>query len=786
MTVAPKLIPLRIRLPYTTDEEFIDKYGANVARGGVFIATRAPKEEGTALAFEFVLASGARLLRGEGIVVKAQLDDGGGRSGMTVRFTKLDAPSKALLDRLVARRSGEPLSPPEASPPLAVPPPQAPSPPPPVPAVAPPPGLTRKATAPTAAPPRPSGPPAPVASATVPAPPSAPQPPAPAEPAPGARTAPPVAPPAAPAPPPEPSPPPEALPASSPAPEAPRAEAPPAPPPEPTRPGLDTKSRRRSVLDVPASLPVTPSAPEVVLGIDLGTTHSRVAVFHEGEPRLIPVGSTGVRGIPSVMGVSGAGHLLIGEAALAESARAPRHAAIGLKRLLGLRASSPRLRGFVGLPLSLAADASGDASVELHGHIFPLSEFATGVLAELKAAASAFLGREATRAVLCVPAHFDARQRAVLREAAERAGLAVPRMINAPAAATLAYGHGRGLARKRVLVVDLGGGGLEVAVIQVTGDDLEAVTTGWDATLGGMDFDARIAEALLGELRDRGLPLPEHPLDWNPLRAAAETAKVTLSEQEETSVPLASGAAAPLSRERLEALTADLAHRVTEVTRQVLESSALTPQGLDAVVLVGGQSRAPLVRRRLEESLGVPVRADVDPLGAAALGAALLGRSLLEIESGKPGATLSDVLSVPLGVADQGGTLRRVFERNTRLPADKTLVLPVTPGPLSLAIFQGTSLQASDSEYLGELRFTLDRAGEAEFHFSLSQDGILSLETTLPGAKRQPTPLLSENLDDAGKEALFEALFARSPLTSEPEARPSGLFSGLKKLFGKR
>lgn len=766
MTVAPKLIPLRIRLPYTTDEEFIDKYGANVARGGVFIATRAPKEEGTALAFEFVLSGGERLLRGEGIVVKAQLDEGGGRSGMTVRFTKLDAPSKALLDRVVARRNGEPLPSPEVSAPAEEPPRQAPAPPPPAPPVAPPPGLVRKATLP--------------APVSVPLPPPAAPPP---EPTMSFRpVAPTPAPFQPPAPPPAQAPLHEVLPAPAPPPSAPTPA--PAPPPEapPADAPLAFRSRRRSVLEVPDRLPVTPSGPEVVLGIDLGTAQSRVAVFHEGEAQLIPVGDTGAWAVPSMMGVNAEGQLLAGEAAQAEATRAPRHAATGLKRLLGLRASSPRLRGFVGLPLTLAADASGDASVELHGSVLSLREFATHLLGELKATASAFLGREVTRAVLCVPAYFDARQRAVLREAAERAGLTVPRMLNAPVAATLAYGHGRGLARKRVLVVDLGGGGLEVSVIQVTGDDLEVVTTGWDATLGGMDFDARIAEALLGELRERGLPLPEHPLDWNPLRAAAETAKVALSEQEETSVALAPGVTASLGRERLEALTADLAHRVTEVTRQVLESSALTPQGLDAVVLVGGQSRAPLVRRRLEESLGVPVRADVDPLSAAAQGAALLGRSLLEIESGKPGATISDVLSVPLGVADQGGAFRRVFERNTRLPADKTLVLPVTPGPLTLALFQGPSLLALENEYLGELSFQLERAGEAEFHFSLSQDGILSLETTLPGAKRQPAPLAAGDLDDAGKEALF----ARSPLLSEPEARPSGLFSGLKKLFGKR
>jgi molecular chaperone DnaK len=536
------------------------------------------------------------------------------------------------------------------------------------------------------------------------------------------------------------------------------------------------------VLEVPVSAPVAPSAPEIVLGIDVGTTQARVAVFHEGSVRLIPTGGADARGLPSMLAVDASGQLLVGTAALAEAERTPRHAATGLKRLLGLRARSPRLRSFVGLPFSVAADPRGDAGIELRGRVIPLADFAAQLLRELKSAATAFLGREATRAVLCVPAYFDARQRAALREAGERAGLQILRVLNAPAAATLAYGHGRGLARKRVLVVDLGGGGLEVSVVQVTGDDLEIVTTGTDPALGGMDFDARIAEALMSDLRSSGTSTPEPSIDWGPLRAAAEAAKVRLSEQEETTVHLREGASLTLNRERVEALTADLAQRVTEATRDVLESSSLTPQGLDAVVLVGGQSRAPLVRRRLEESLGVAVRSDVDPAGAGALGAALLGRSLLEIDSGKPGATVSDVLSVPLGVAERGGTLRRVFERNTRLPADKTLVLPVTPGPLSLAIFQGPSPLIADDEYLGALHFQLERAGEAELHFSLSQDGILSLSATLPGAKRQPVTLATEDLDDAGREALV----ARSPFATEIKESPAGLFSGLRKLFGKR
>ena len=844
MTVAPKLLPLRIRLPYTTEEEFFDKYGSNVGRGGVFIATKALKEEGTAIAFEFVLADGTRLLRGEGVVAKSQVDEGGGRSGMTLRFVKLDSQSKALIDRLVARRSGEPPPPaPEEQRPAPPPPapvqaaaPQAPQP------VAPPPGLVRRnpqapaasAPLPAAPPPTPREPKAPTVRmwaipsppeptvpasptptkpvverpAAAPAPSAAPRPPAPSPAAvppaavpPPATAPPPAAPrpstsvkavPAAqaspappvarepPAPPPQPEPRPREEPGPSPRPvELPRTDPPPSPAEDPRR----TSSRRRSVvLEVPASPPVAPSAPEVVLGIDMGTTHARAAVFHEGAVQLIPTGGSGTRGIPSVLAVDASGQLLAGTAAMAEAERSPRHAAMGLKRLLGLRAQSPRLRSFVGLPFSVAADPRGDAGIELRGRVIPLSEFATQLLRELKSAASTFLGREATRAVLCVPSYFDARQRAALREASERAGLQVLRVLNAPSAATLAYGHERGLARKRVLVVDLGGGGLEVSVIQVTGDDLEVVTTGSDPTLGGLDFDARIAEALMGELRGAGTPTPEPSPGWGSLRAAAETAKVLLSEQEEVPVQLREHPGLTLSRERVESLTADLAQRVTEATREVLESSSLTPQGLDAVVLVGGQSRAPLVRRRIEESLGVPVRSDVDPLGAAALGAALLGHSLLEIETGKPGATVSDVLSVPLGVAERGGILRRIFERNTRLPADKTLVIPVTPGPLSLALFQGASALVTESEYLGALQLQVERAGEAEIHFSLSQDGILSLEATLPGTKRQRVALATEELDDTAREALI----ARSPFATETKESPTGLLSGLRKFFGKK
>ncbi|WP_044900794.1 Hsp70 family protein [Myxococcus stipitatus] len=556
-------------------------------------------------------------------------------------------------------------------------------------------------------------------------------------------------------------------------------------PTEPASPPTDTDSarnRRRAILDVSVASP-SPTVPEVVLGIDLGTSHARVAVFHEGTAQLIPLPGTDETELPALVAVDGQDELLVGAAAQVESLRAPRRAAPGLMRLLGLRARSPRLRNLAPqLPFPVAADPSGDAAVELGGRLVAPTLFTALLLRELKHAATTFVGRKATRAVICAPTHFTDRQRAALRDAATMAGLDAQRILTAPAAAALAHGHGRSMARKRVLVVDLGGGGLGVCVVQVTGDDLEVITTGGDPLVGGLDFDARIAEALASDLAEQGIPRPTHSLDWAPLRTAAESAKVALSERQHADISLSSGTVPPLSRERLEALTADLAQRVTSVVREVLDSNALSPQGLDAVLLVGGQGRTPLVRRRLEESLGVPVRDDVDARGAAALGAALLGHGLLLAESGKPAASVSEVLTAPIGVAERGGTLRRVLERTTRLPAGKTLVLPTTPGPLELALFQGASPLAAENEYLGRLSLNVERAGEVELHFALSADGTLSLEATLPGVRRQPVSLSLEDLDDAAREALV----ARSPLQGEPEARPSGLLSGLKKLFGRR
>ncbi|MBM7114103.1 Hsp70 family protein [Archangium primigenium] len=710
---------MRIRLPYATEEEFIAKYGPHVARGGLFLATRAPKPEGTGLAFELVLAEGGRLLRGEGVVVKAVTE--GARAGMTVRFTRLDAHSKALIDRILELRAPAPAPPAPAPVAEVAPPPE-------------PPRRARPVITAEALRKQAERVPIPGGGAPKPAPPPAPEPPPPPTPQP---------------PPPEPP--------------------PPAPAPAPVTEPLEPRGRRRSILDVPVTPTVVAAPRDVVLGIDLGSTWTRAAVHHQGSLRRIPVGPGDT--LSSLLAVDEAGEVLVGERAREAAELRPAQAVLEWQRLLGRRTRSLPSRAPTAPPPLPREGPEGEARL------------AARLLRELRTAATTFLGHDVARAVLCVPAHFDDRQRAALREAAGLAGLEVLRILNASSAAALAFGHERGLARKRLLVVDIGGGGLDVSVVQLTGDDLEVISTGSEPGLGGQDFDARLAEALASALQEQGLPRPQTPAEWVPLRLAAESAKLALSERDEVTLPLPGGAAPlVLRRERLEALTADLVQRVTLGVRQVLESSALTPQGLDAVLLLGGQGRMPLVRRRLEESLGVPVRLEPDTSHWAALGAALLGQGLLDAATGKPGATVSDVLSVPLGVAERGGTLRRVLERNTRLPAEKTLVIPVTPGPLSLALFQGPSALALDNEYLGALTFEIDRPGEAEVHLSLSQDGTLSLAATLPSARRHAVTLATA----LPEEADLEALLARSPLEGDAGAKPGGLFKGLKKLFGRR
>jgi molecular chaperone DnaK (HSP70) len=533
-------------------------------------------------------------------------------------------------------------------------------------------------------------------------------------------------------------------------------------------------------------------ADDVVLGVDLGTTTCRAAVFLDGVAKLVPMAS-GQQVLPTIVAMDSKGELVCGQKAKSILVSAPHAAAAGFKRIMGRRARSKQIRDIKPrCAFTLAADPEGDAGVELNGRVFSATELAALLLKELKNAASEMLGRELTRAVLCVPAWYTDHQRAAVLEAGRLAGLDVLRILNEPSAVALAFGYGKGLARKRLLVYDLGGGTFDASVVEMTGDDLEVISTGGDNFLGGIDFDQRLSDALLKTVPEpTRAAVASSRLSMQRLRDAAEAAKIALSDTEKATVHLpfaASGAdGQPVdlrhepTRAWLEELTGDLVERTAEVTKVVLETARLTPQAVDEVLLVGGQSRAPLVRRRLEQLLSKPARTDVDPQGAVALGAALLGHALVQRERGKQGVTLSEVLAAPIGVAVKGGGFRRVLERNTRLPADKTLEVPVAAAqPLQLAVFQGVSPKADENEYLGALHVVPDRAGELAVRFAVTADGRLDLSASGPGGSARVTFSTADASDE-----IRATLFATAPLPGEEDVGRKGLLSGLKKLFAR-
>lgn len=704
-------VPLRIRLPYGSEDEFIERYGTNVARGGVFIATRSIKPEGTLLHFEFILSDGTRLLRGEGVVVKAQVDEGGTRAGMTLRFTKLDARSKALVDRVIAHRSGtEPVEAPAQ-----------------VNAVE----TQAQTPIPAAAPLRPTAPPQRISGST----------PVPTASQSGLHRR--------------------------------------QPPPEPDRPP-----------------PAVATTEEVVLGVDLGTTNSRAAVFVDGAPKLLPMSPDGRSfSLPSVVALDEKERFLVGPRAKAQILIDPVNTVFGAKRLMGRRARSRHVRDLgKRFPYKIVSDPEGDAGVELRGKVFSLPEIAARLLGALKDQAQTQIGRVIKRCVLCVPAYFNDHQRSALLQAGRLAGLEVMRIFNEPSAVALAYGYGRGLARKRVLVYDLGGGTFDASIVEITGDDLEVVATGGDNFLGGMDFDSRVADELGRTLEhDAHVPPDGSVHSLQRIRDAAEQAKITLSDVERTPVHVPFASTLPdgspvdlrteLTRQTLEGLTIDLVDRTVETTHAVLQAANLTTQSIDEVLLVGGQSLAPLVHRKMEEALGRPTRSDVDPHGAVALGAAILGHALIRQEKGRSGVAVSEILSLPIGIGLRGGTMRKVLDRNTRLPAEKTLGLSVSAGvPLGVAIFQGDATVAEENEYLGCLQLAPDKSGEANLRFMLSPDGILQVYATGPGARAEVAMATGDASDE-----VRQALWANAPLPGESESpKEGGLLGGIKKLFGRR
>ncbi len=504
------------------------------------------------------------------------------------------------------------------------------------------------------------------------------------------------------------------------------------PRPEPTPPSVEAAPGARSR---------RLARSQRILGIDLGTTNSCVAVAEAGGARML-VSRQGHTTIPSVVAFDAQGRLLVGHPAKAQMVINPGNTVYGSKRLVGRPFASPTVQACRDrFHYPIVEGPSGEAAVHVGGRVFTLQQVAAFILTELREMASLTLGEEVTRAVVTVPAYYNDHQRQAVREAGLLAGMDVVRIVNEPTAAALAYGHGRALDR-RVLVYDLGGGTFDASVVEIQGDVYEVVSTGGDTFLGGVDFDAQLVDHLVfAFMQEHGFPPPDERVVWQRIRDAAEETKLALSAREEAIayVPFLcksrSGRDLALrvavTRAELEALTRRLVDRTLEVCRDVLAQKRLTRDDTDDVLLVGGQSRMPLVWSCIREEMGREPSKSVHPDEAVALGAALLGDSDTRIDS----VVLIDVLGMGIGVGLPGGRMVSVLPRNVRLPARRSYELStVRDGQqeMELAVLQGDSEEVARCEYLGTLKLSdLPPAPlgavKIAVDFSLGNEGILSV-----------------------------------------------------------
>ncbi len=695
-----------MRLAYGTVDEFAERFAVNLSRGGVFIRTRQPKPVGTALAFELRLTTGEPVVKGQGVVRWVQAEDPSARPpkapGMGVQFTVLDDASRELVERLVSGRERRGAAPGVAGPapmaerPAHTPPStRGPSPP----ARAAPPTAPRVAPARTATPPPGALAPAPppvvsrvTPAAGIPA----------ASPGPGVRPGQPAAP-------------------AAPAPSG-QDWPPPSPRPGPALADL-SRPHRVEQLAAGAALPSIPlplSPPHLgapsraIIGIDLGTSNSCAAVVKDGRPYVIP-SREGYNTVPSIVGLNSRNTLVVGHLARAQLLVNPRETVFGAKRLVGRPFDSATVQELRGkFPYEIVEGPSGEAAVRLGAVTLSLEEVSALVLREVKEVAQNHLGEEVNRAVITVPAYYSERQRQAVRHAGALAGLQVERILNEPTAAALAYAYGRHL-EQRVLVYDLGGGTFDASVLELQDNVYEVISTGGDTFLGGVDFDGRITGILLERFRDQhGLPFEGDRVALSRLADAAERAKRALSERTDFPVQLPYLAArdgkpitldTQLARAEIAGAVEPLVDRTIDVCRDVLLAKGLSVDDIDEVILVGGQSRMPLVHEKVAAFFGRPPSRAVHPDEAVAVGAALLAHSLGSAE----GVVLIDVLPMSVGIGLPGGRVKTIIERNTPLPARKQYGLSTTRDgqtEFELVVLQGESERAEECAYLGTVRLS--------------------------------------------------------------------------------
>ena len=483
-----------------------------------------------------------------------------------------------------------------------------------------------------------------------------------------------------------------------------------------------------------------------IIGIDLGTTNSCVAVM-EGKQGKVIENSEGDRTTPSIVAFSKDDQVLVGQSAKRQAITNPTNTLYAIKRLIGRRfADDVVQRDIEMVPYTLVEAENGDAWVQAGGRSIAPPEISARVLQKMKKTAEDYLGEDVTEAVITVPAYFNDSQRQATKDAGRIAGLEVKRIINEPTAAALAYGMGQQRGDRKIAVYDLGGGTFDISIIEIAEIDgetqFEVLATNGDTFLGGEDFDNRLIDYLSGEFeKEQGVDIRKDPLAMQRLKEAAEKAKIELSSQQQTEINLpyiTADDAGPkhlnirLTRAKLEALVEDLIGRTIEPCRTALADAGLSVGDISDVILVGGQIRMPKVQEAVRDFFGRDPRKDVNPDEAVALGAAIqagvLSGSVRDV-------LLLDVTPLSLGIETLGQVMTRLIDKNTTIPTRATQVFSTADdgqSAVTIHVLQGERERASDNKSLG--RFDLTDIPPAprgvpqiEVTFDIDANGILNV-----------------------------------------------------------
>ncbi len=488
-----------------------------------------------------------------------------------------------------------------------------------------------------------------------------------------------------------------------------------------------------------------------VIGIDLGTTNSCVAVM-EGDSVKIIENAEGTRTTPSIVAYKD-DETLVGQSAKRQAVTNPNNTLFAIKRLIGRRFDDKVVQKDIGMvPYKIVKADNGDAWVEVNGKKLAPPQISADILTKMKKTAEDYLGESVTEAVITVPAYFNDSQRQATKDAGKIAGLDVKRIINEPTAAALAYGMDKKQGDSTVAVYDLGGGTFDVSIIEIADVDgeqqFEVLSTNGDTFLGGEDFDSALIDYLVNEFKkEQDVNLKGDSLAMQRLKEAAEKAKIELSSAQSTEVNLpyiTADSSGPkhlvitISRSKLESLTEELVQRTMGPCKIALEDAGLKNADIDDVILVGGQTRMPLVQQKVQEFFGQEPRKDVNPDEAVAAGAAIQGAVL---SGDKTDVLLLDVTPLTLGIETMGGVMTPIIEKNTMIPTKKSQVFSTAEDnqpAVTIQVYQGERKIANQNKQLG--RFDLTDIPPAprglpqiEVTFDINADGIMNISATDKG-----------------------------------------------------